>query len=148
MGRPEGPSCYCAVNNMLRKFLDTLSSQYRYVVIDNEAGMEHLSRRTTNKVDHLYIVAEPSPVGFVTAGRIFTLTQKLPIEVKNIGVIWNKKMDNSEQFVLNNVETLGCIPYDTAIFEDSMKGKTVFDLSENNPAYIAAKTILKGSLKL
>jgi len=59
MGRPEGPSCYCAVNNMLRKFLDELSSQYRFVVIDNEAGMEHLSRRTTNNVDLLCIVSEP-----------------------------------------------------------------------------------------
>src|SRR4030042_2038478 len=78
MGRPEGPSCYCAVNNLLRKFLDELSSQYRYVIIDNEAGMEHLSRRTTNNVDLLCIVAEPTPIGSVTAQRISDLTQKLP----------------------------------------------------------------------
>jgi CO dehydrogenase maturation factor len=148
MGRPEGPSCYCAVNNMLRKFLDTLSSQYRYVVIDNEAGMEHLSRRTTNKVDYLCIVAEPSPVGVVTARRIFTLTEKLPIEVKKIGIIWNKKMDDGEQIVLNEVETFGCIPYDTAVFEDSMKGKTVFNVSEDNPAYVAVKTILKKEFRI
>ncbi len=148
MGRPEGPGCYCAVNNMLRRFLDTLSSQYRYVVIDNEAGMEHLSRRTTNKIDYLCIVAEPSPVGIVTARRIFTLAKKLPIEVKHIGVIWNKKLDNNEQFVLNEVETLGCIPYDTAVFEDSMNGKTVFELPEDNPAYMAAETILKESFEL
>jgi CO dehydrogenase maturation factor len=148
MGRPEGPSCYCAVNNMLRKFLDTLSSQYRYVVIDNEAGMEHLSRRTTNKVDYLCIVAEPSPVGIVTARRILTLTQKLPIEVKKIGLIWNKKLDNSKQISLNDIETFGCIPYDTAVFEDSMKGKTVFDVSKDNPAFTAVKTILKESFEL
>jgi len=58
MGRPEGPGCYCAANNMLRQFMDKLSGQYEYVIIDNEAGMEHLSRRTTNNVDLLYIVAE------------------------------------------------------------------------------------------
>ena len=143
MGRPEGPSCYCAVNNMLRKFLDTLSSQYRYVVIDNEAGMEHLSRRTTNKVDYLCIVAEPSPVGVVTAQRIFTLAKKLPLEVGRIGIIWNKKMDNSEQFVLNEVETLGCIPYDTSVFEASMHGRTVFELSKDNPAFLSAGTFLQ-----
>jgi CO dehydrogenase maturation factor len=148
MGRPEGPSCYCAVNNMLRKFLDTLGSQYRYVVVDNEAGMEHLSRRTTNKVDYLCIVAEQSPVGLVTARRILTLTQKLPIEVKKIGLIWNKKLDNSKQISLNDIETFGCIPYDTAVFEDSMKGKTVFDVSKDNPAYMAVKTILKKEFRI
>jgi CO dehydrogenase maturation factor len=90
MGRPEGPSCYCAVNNMLRKFLDKLSSQYKYVVIDNEAGMEHLSRRTTNNVDFLFVVAEQTPVGELTAGRILELTQKLPIIVKQKRIVWNK----------------------------------------------------------
>jgi CO dehydrogenase maturation factor len=90
MGRPEGPGCYCAVNNMLRKFLDKLSGQYHYIVIDNEAGMEHLSRRTTNNVDLLLIAAEPTPVGITTARRILELSEKLPIIVKKTGIIWNK----------------------------------------------------------
>ncbi len=90
MGRPEGPGCYCAVNNMLRKFLDKLTSQYHYIVIDNEAGMEHLSRRTTNNVDLLLIAAEPTSVGITTARRIFELSEILPIVVKKTGLIWNK----------------------------------------------------------
>ena len=69
MGRPEGPRCYCSANNILRQFLNKLSSQYAYVVVDNEAGMEHLSRRTTNDVDLLCIVAEQTPIGFVTAKK-------------------------------------------------------------------------------
>jgi CO dehydrogenase maturation factor len=144
MGRPEGPGCYCAVNNMLRKFLDRLSSQYRYVIIDNEAGMEHLSRLTTNKIDVLCIVAEQTPVGIVTARRIVDLAGQLPIEVKKIGVIWNKTADNVKQYSLNDVETFGLIPYDTAVFDASMKGKTIFDLAELNESYQAVGTILTG----
>ncbi|UCE46526.1 MAG: AAA family ATPase, partial [Phycisphaerales bacterium] len=82
MGRPEGPDCYCAANNLLRRFLDKLSSQYRFVVVDNEAGMEHLSRRTTNNVDVLCIVAEFNPVGEVTARRIHDLAKTLRLSVK------------------------------------------------------------------
>ena len=96
MGRPEGPDCYCAVNNMLRRFLDQLSSQYQYVIIDNEAGMEHLSRRTTNNVDLLCIVAEQSPLGALAARRIFELAKRLPISVKQVGVIWNKIGDRGQ----------------------------------------------------
>ena len=149
MGRPEGPDCYCAVNNMLRMFLDTLSSQYRYVVIDNEAGMEHLSRRTTNNVDLLCIVAEPTPIGSVTARRISDLARQLPIDVKQIGVIWNKVADqNAQDYSVNEVETFGYIPSDAAVFENSVRGKTVFELAQDNPAYSEIDNILEGVLTL
>ena len=144
MGRPEGPDCYCAVNNMLRKFLDTLSSQYRYVVIDNEAGMEHLSRRTTNNVEQLYIIAEQNPIGAVTAQRIYDLANKLPISVKKIGVIWNKsKSTGNEPGSSNEMEIAGYIPYDEAVLRSSIKGKTVFDLAEDNPAYVEVSKIIE-----
>lgn len=145
MGRPEGPSCYCAVNNMLRKFLDQLSSQYQFVVVDNEAGMEHLSRRTTNNVDMLCIVAEPTSVGAVTARRIFDLAGKLPIAVKQIGVIWSRT-DKSQE--LNGIDILGYIPYDKAVSDASMQGKTVFDLQDDSPALAAARKILERILVL
>ena len=67
MGRPEGPGCYCAANNIIRKYTDQLADDYSYVVIDNEAGMEHLSRRTTHKVDLLLIVSDPTQKGVLTA---------------------------------------------------------------------------------
>jgi CO dehydrogenase maturation factor len=145
MGRPEGPDCYCAVNNMLRGFLDQLSSQYQFVVVDNEAGMEHLSRRTTNNVDLLCILAEPTCVGEVTAQRIFELAGQLPIAVKQIGVIWNRADDSKE---LNGIDILGHIPYDKAVSDASMQGKTVFDLKNDSPAFAAVCKMLEDILVL
>jgi CO dehydrogenase maturation factor len=160
MGRPEGPSCYCAVNNMLRKFLDKLSAQYQFVVIDNEAGMEHLSRRTTSNVDTLCIVTNPTAVGFVTARRIFELAGQLPIAVRQIGVIWNKVDDSSSTepagmeepspkcHTPKALETFGYIPYDRAVSDTSMRGKTVFDLKENDSAFMEVRKTLEHILAL
>jgi len=145
MGRPEGPSCYCAVNNMLRKFLDELSSQYQFVVIDNEAGMEHLSRRTTNNVDLLCIVAEPNSIGEITARRIFDLVKQLPIAVRKTGVIWNRA-ENSKK--INGIDIFGHIPYDSAVSDASLQGKTIFDLNENSEAFSAASKITEHILTL
>jgi len=145
MGRPEGPKCYCAVNHVLRKFLDQMSSNYGFVVVDNEAGMEHLSRRTTNNIDLLIIAAEATAVGKVTAKRIIELTQKLPISVKEIGLIWNR---TSEAIELDGLHILGCVPQDQAILEASIDGKSIFDISEDSPAYAAISDIMQKSLKL
>jgi CO dehydrogenase maturation factor len=145
MGRPEGPSCYCAVNNMLRKFLDELSSQYQFVIMDNEAGMEHLSRRTTNNVDLLCIVAEPTSIGVLTAQRICALAKRLPIAVEQIGIIWNKAADSKE---LNAIETFGYVPYDKTVSDASMQGKTIFDLEAESPALLTVSKILEQKLNL
>lgn len=150
MGRPEGPDCYCAVNNMLRKFLDQISSQYKYVIIDNEAGMEHLSRRTTNNVDLLCIVAEPTPLGNLTARRIFELAKQLPIAIKEIGVIWNNTLPiadcrlpiENRRPEIENIDTFGCVPFDESVFNASMQGKTIFDLEKNSPALVAVQKIM------
>jgi len=143
MGRPEGPGCYCAANHLLRKFLDKLSSAYEFVVIDNEAGMEHLSRRTTNNVDLLCIVAEATALGAATAQRIFDLAKQLPISVKEIGVIWNRAESAKE---LDGIENFGCVPYDEAVFDSSMQGKTVFDIEKDSPAFSAVRKILEHKL--
>ena len=152
MGRPEGPDCYCAVNNLLRQFLNKLSSAYDFVVIDNEAGMEHLSRRTTNDVDFLCIVAEATALGTLTAKRIFDLARQLPISVKQIGVIWNNnRVDvagrDIDKFEIRNskfeIPQLGCIPYDKAVLDASMQGKTVFDLHQRSSAFSEVQKILE-----
>ncbi len=151
MGRPEGPGCYCAVNNLLRKYLDKLSSQYEYVVIDNEAGMEHLSRRTTNNVDILCIVTEISSLGAATARRIYELAKKLPVSVKKVGVLWNKVEANPVQasdLSLEGVEVFGCVPLDRSVFEGSIKGKTIFELEDNAPAFLAVSEMLERKLNL
>jgi len=163
MGRPEGPDCYCAVNNMLRQFLDKLSAQYQFVIIDNEAGMEHLSRRTTNNVDLLCIVTEATSLGVLTAKRIFALAKQLPILIKEIGVIWNNKSPIADcrltienlrrtpyggKSEIENIDTFGNIPYDQTIFDASMQGKTIFELNEDSPAFSAVKKIIDSKLNI
>ena len=90
MGRSEGPGCYCAVNMLLRRYLDGLGRSYRFVVMDNEAGMEHISRRTTKDVDHLFIVSEPTALGLRTAGRIVELAGKLASRIRRTHLVVNK----------------------------------------------------------
>jgi CO dehydrogenase maturation factor len=143
MGRPEGPDCYCAVNNLLRQFLNKLSSSYDFVVIDNEAGMEHLSRQTTNNVDLLCIITEPTPLGTTTAKRIFDLAKELSISVKKIGIIWNRAETAGN---LDDVETFGCVPFDESVFNASMQSKAIFDLEESSPAFSAVQKILEQKL--
>jgi len=145
MGQPEGPGCYCAANNLLRNFLDKLSTSYRFVVMDNEAGMEHLSRRTTNSVDILCIIAEATNIGTITARRIFELSKRLPISVKETGVIWNRINSANE---LNGIEIFGSVPYDDTVFDASMQGKTIFDIEQNSPAFVALHKILRKKLKI
>jgi CO dehydrogenase maturation factor len=143
MGQPEGPSCYCAVNNLLRKFMDDLSRAYEFVIIDNEAGMEHLSRRTTNNVDLLCIVAEATPIGKTTAQRISALAKKLPITVKQTGLIWNR---TDTPIQLDGIENLGLVPFDQDVAEASMQGASIFDIEESCPAIVAVQKILEKKL--
>jgi CO dehydrogenase maturation factor len=140
MGRPEGPGCYCAVNNLLRRFMDELYRTYEFVLIDNEAGMEHLSRRTTSNVDLLCIIAEATPIGKTTAQRISNLAKELPIAVKQTGLIWNRTIAPIQ---LNGVENLGHVPFDQAVAEASMHGASIFDIEQNSPALVAVQKILE-----
>ncbi len=149
MGRPDGPGCYCSVNALLRDYLENLSGNYKWTVVDNEAGMEHLSRRTTNNVDILCIVTEPTSPGADTADRIFKLAKKLPISIKEIGVIWNKVEDISAcEERLDEIETFGYVPADRAVFDASMQGKTVFDIDENSLSLLAVSKIFEEKLNL
>ena len=140
MGRPEGPKCYCAANHVLRKFIDQLADQYGYVVIDNEAGMEHLSRRTTNNVDLMLIVSEPTAVGKMTVKRIAQLAQELPISVKKTAVLWNKTEGPDN---LDDIKVLGTVAYDEDVYEAAVNGKTIFDLDDNNAALSTILEVLK-----
>lgn len=143
MGHPEGPSCYCAANNLLRSFMDKLSNSYNFVVLDNEAGMEHLSRRTTNNIDLLCIIAEHGPIGQITAKRIFDLTRRLPIDVKKTGIIWNR---TDSVVNIDGIENFGYVPYDKGILDCSMQNKTVFDIEKNSPAFLAMQAIVEQKL--
>jgi CO dehydrogenase maturation factor len=148
MGQPEGPKCYCAVNNLLRRYLDRAGADYRWVVVDNEAGMEHLSRRTTNGVDLLLIVTEPTAVGVMTARRILGLSERLPITVKSRGILWNKVTEGLQQPAgADALPTLGRVPLDPMVLEASMCGATVFELDAGRPSFVAVGRMLEEQLK-
>ncbi|MCE5324329.1 AAA family ATPase [bacterium] len=93
MGRPEGPGCYCFANNVLRDVIQRLSSNYKHILVDSEAGCEHISRRTLLKIDFLLIVSDCSVRGIRTAKRIADLTQEMGTPVANRGLIVNRVPD-------------------------------------------------------
>ncbi|MFO8012365.1 MAG: AAA family ATPase [Phycisphaerae bacterium] len=147
MGHTEGPKCYCAVNHLLRKYLDQASSDYGWVVLDNEAGMEHLSRRTTDAVALLLVVAEPTPIGATTARRILGLAERLPVTIRQKGVVWNKVNDAERLTDLAaDLPTLATVPFDAALAEASVAGAPVFDLPPDCPALEAVGEALTEAL--
>ena len=148
MGRPEGPGCYCYANSLLRKYIDLLSDNYKYVVIDNEAGMEHLSRRTTRDIDLMFIVSDAAPVGIDTAKRISNLVDELKLKVKEKYLVLSrvngelhpalqKRIDES------GLKLAGIIPADEKIVQLSYDNRPIVDLEDETPAIIAADKILK-----
>jgi CO dehydrogenase maturation factor len=144
MGRPEGPGCYCAVNNLLRTFLDDAAAGYPFVVVDNEAGMEHLSRRTTNRVDDLLIVTEATALGVVTARRILDIARSLPIVVKRrLGVVSCLRGEPSAEVLRGladaGLEVAFSLPYDAALYETAVRGGTIFDVPDTSPALRAVR---------
>jgi CO dehydrogenase maturation factor len=147
MGRSEGPGCYCAANNIIRKYTDKLSETYPYVVIDNEAGMEHLSRRTTHKVNLLLIVSDPSVRGIQTAKRINGLIDELQLEIDRRVVIINRVSGNEGADLKNlaeeaGLQVVGFIPQDEEIFTFDLQGKPIFQLPDNSRAVKGLFSIL------
>ena len=121
MGRPEGPGCYCYVNNLLRNITSKLMKDYDYVVIDNEAGFEHLSRRTTRACDALVVVSDATAVGLKAAGRISDLVKELNIKAKKTLLIINysDKIMEKDKIKKSGLDYIGNIPKDPEITEIS-----------------------------
>jgi CO dehydrogenase maturation factor len=90
MGMPDGPGCYCSANQYLAMSMERLAENYRYILVDNEAGMEHLSRLNLHSIDHLFIVSDPSARGILTARRISDITEPLKLIVKHKHLIVNR----------------------------------------------------------
>ena len=140
MGRSEGPGCYCAVNHNLREVIDSISKNYRYVVIDNEAGMEHLSRRTTRDVQHLLIITDPSMRGIVAAERIASFRNELDIHIENAYLILNRldgEMPEPLQEKIDGLDIplLGVIPASQELANLEFSGRPVIQLSNTSPVY-------------
>lgn len=152
MGRSEGAGCYCAVNHNLREVIDGLSKNYRYVVIDNEAGMEHLSRRTTRDVQHLLIVSDPTHRGIVAAERIASFRNAMDINIENSYLIVNNLPDGDmpaalqERIDKTGIPLLGTIPRSSDLSEFEFSGKPLIDLGDNSAVYQAVSKMLASIL--
>jgi len=151
MGRPEGPGCYCMANNILRDVISRLTANYQIVVIDNEAGMEHLSRRTEETVDHLFVISDPAPRSLRTIGRIVELIDELGSRVNNKHLVISRVQGNSDELPSNvrkEIERLpyqpeAMIPYDETLVSLDLQGEPLLRISEDAPAYQAVKKMLK-----
>jgi len=149
MGCGEGPRCYCYVNNLLRKSLDGLGRNYNALVMDNEAGMEHLSRRTTNDVDCLVLVANPAMPSIRAVKRLLDLSRKLPVNIARRVLLLNRvgpgALDESIENALNELdaERLAEIPQDDDVERAGALGQDVFTLSEQNPALAAVRSAVE-----
>ncbi|MBN2149190.1 MAG: AAA family ATPase [Anaerolineales bacterium] len=148
MGRSEGPGCYCAVNHNLREVIDAISKNYRWIVIDNEAGMEHLSRRTTRDVQQLLIVTDPTQRGIVAAERIASFRDDLDIHIENAYLILNRLQGPippslQERITKMEIPLLGTIPADDELLEFEFSGKPLVELGEENPVYQAVAGMMK-----
>ncbi len=140
MGRPEGPECYCYPNSMLRKFMDTLMGNYAYTVMDNEAGMEHLSRRTTDKVDELLYVSDHSMKGVRTLARLRELVREVKLVVKRESVIINMapggKLDPliEAEMAKLGLKASAVLPVDQTIRDYDLQFKPLMQLPDTAPS--------------
>lgn len=147
MGRGEGPGCYCFVNSVLRKIMDSLTGDYPYVLMDNAAGMEHLSRRTTRDADLLLLVSDHSMKGLKSALRIAELARELDLKIGRIGLVINRVPAEVDERLLRvadegGLEVLGVVPEDEEIVRYDMEGRSLLDLPEGNRALKAAEEVL------
>lgn len=134
MGRPEGPGCYCYANNLLRDVVARITKQYKFCIIDNEAGMEHLSRRTTREADYFIVISDPSSVGMHSAARIRQLSRELEFNFKKTFLFINKlvkPVSLSAELCECNFEKIYHIPFDEEILNLSLQGKPLFAASKN-----------------
>lgn len=148
MGRPEGPKCYCYANNLLRKYLDNAEKSYPYIVIDNEAGMEHLSRRTTNDVDLLIIAFESTIIGVHTAKRIADLIGSLPIKIKEkVYVVCKVPEKGISEKVESEISKTGLeisakLPFNSEIYDMITSGDSLLKLDKENVVYNEIKHLM------
>ncbi len=153
MGRPEGPGCYCAANQMLRVIVDRIEKQYEYVVIDNEAGMEHLSRRTTRDVDVLLLVTDPTQRGLIAAQRMRDMVPELDIGVSHVYLVVNRVRPVGEQLDLPaplaeaveraGLELLEMVPDDPAMAEFEFTGRPLVELPADTAVNEAVRRIAR-----
>jgi CO dehydrogenase maturation factor len=146
MGRPEGAGCYCAANTLLTVYLDKLMGNYNYLVMDNEAGMEHISRLTTNNIDILLVVSDPTRRGIQAAARIVELTEELGLNIGRKLLVVNQAREGQEKGIEEAVKEyelvlVGSVPEDADLQQFDLNGRPTVELEKDNRAVAAAYRI-------
>jgi CO dehydrogenase maturation factor len=147
MGRPEGSGCYCYSNNLVRGAIDGLSRGYEYLVMDNEAGLEHLSRRTTRDVDVLLVIADAAVRGVRTATTLSELADELQVAVGSRYLIINRADEPlhpalQQAVTETGLPLLGVIPADDEVAHRDLSGSGLFDLPSDSPALAKVRTMI------
>ncbi|ADJ26116.1 Cobyrinic acid ac-diamide synthase [Dehalogenimonas lykanthroporepellens BL-DC-9] len=147
MGRGEGAGCYCFPNNVLRHFIDRLSANYRYLVLDNEAGLEHIARGTTGPADHLILVSNPSIKGVRTLESIMGLIRDIGLSIDDTQVVINMSNEEPEPRVTAEMSRMGIrpdmtVPFDQAIMDFDWEQKTLLEMPGESPAAAAVDRLV------
>jgi len=147
MGRGEGPECYCYPNVVIRKLIDNWAKNYSFVVMDNEAGMEHLSRRTTQNIDELFLVSDHSVKGLRAVARIRDLVKELKLVVKRESIVINLVPGAIDPLLSEEMERLGIVvtatlPVDEDVKRFDLEQKPLFDLPDSSLAVIAVNELM------
>ncbi len=148
MGGPEGPGCYCAPNDILRSYISQLCQNYAYTVMDNEAGMEHLSRRIAQDVDVMLVTSDPTVRGVRSAARIGELVKTLKLDPKGIYFVLIRATETQVDELKSEIEATGLplggvIPQDPLVTRFDVEGRPFFDLPDDSPAYVAVRQMVE-----
>jgi len=156
MGQPDGPGCYCAANQHLAMTMDHLAGNYQYILVDNEAGMEHLSRMNLRDIDYLIVVSDPSARGIITAKRIAELTGPLGIRIKKKCLIINRVPEPASKELLAKIDEAlqstdlplgGLLPASNELVAQEITGQSYLQLDAEVPAVQKAFAIFDALLE-
>jgi CO dehydrogenase maturation factor len=139
MGNPQGPGCYCYPNDLLKRYLEKLSKNYDYMVIDNEAGLEHLSRRLLPMIDLLIVTSDSTARGIRSAGRVKDIVENVQIAVSMMGMVIGRSREGDsiqleQEIKKSGLDLFGEIPHDPMVSDYDLNAKALFDLPPESPA--------------
>jgi CO dehydrogenase maturation factor len=148
MGPPQGGGCYCYPNDLMKKYLEKLRENYDYVLIDNEAGLEHLSRKIITDIDTLFVVSDSSARGVRSAGRVYDIVKSVNIDVKNIYLIVTRTQGEGlgalqAEVDKTGIPLIGTIPYDPLVVDADLNSEPLVNLPDDSVALQAVREIIK-----
>ncbi|GHV54785.1 carbon monoxide dehydrogenase [Spirochaetia bacterium] len=149
MGRTQGKGCYCFVNDILREQLKKYYQNYHYLIVDNEAGLEHISRGILPPVDLILLVSDCSRRGIQAAGRIAEMIDELDLKVKKVGLIVNRAPEGklnsgiTEEIETQHLSLIGVLPQDPLVYEYDSAGTPLVKMPETTPVRQALGEIIK-----